>query len=833
MALTRIRAQQISNIDYKQAVRVVTTTNVTLTGGAPNSVDGVALSANSRVLVNGQSTATQNGLYLVQTLGTGSNGTWIRTTDTNDAGEMQSGMVVTVTEGNTYRDTLWTLTTDDPIVLGSSNIAFQQSTSFSFGNISANGTAILANTVGDVVTLVSGNNISITGNATAKTVTFGVTGIQSTSISNGTSNVQVVSAGGDVTVGIAGVSNVAVFGQSGLDITGNIGAVGNINGNNISTPGLLSVGEDIDARSLSTSLGISANTTISAIGNLTAGNISTGGIAIVTGNITGGNIVTAGQIIATGNLTGSNISTAGILTVTGNITSGNISTAGNITGSYFFGNGSQLSGIITSVANINNGTSNVAIDAANANITMAVAGTANVIVVSTNLVDVTGNITASGNVTGSYFFGNGSQLSGIITSVSNINNGTSNVSIDSANANVTVGVNGTANIAVFSPAGVEVTGNLTTTGNIVGGGVRSTTSSTPPSTPSVGDVWYNTNNNILYRYTYDGASYFWEDITGGSIAANSTAIINGNSTAVVSQNGGNIAINIGGTSNTAVFAQDRATFAGNLLPSANVTYSLGSTSQRWKDLWISNSTIYLGDSVLSASGNVLTVGGEAVITSTNANTIDLSGNITGGNITTAGNITGAYIIGNGSQLTGLAASYGNANVAAYLPTYSGNVSAGNVTATGNISGSYIIGNGSQLTGLPASYGNANVASYLPTYTGNVGAGNVTATGNISGSYIIGNGSQLTGLPASYGNANVASYLPTYTGNVGAGNITVAASGTASAGALVATNGLILSNTTVTANYTVPVGQNALSIGPMAVANNISVAVSNGQRWVII
>ena len=665
MALTRIRAQQISNIDIKQAVRVVTTSNITLSGGAPRIVDEVTLAVGNRVLVNGQTDATQNGIYQVQSVGSNvaSDGTWVRSTDANVTGEMASGLVVTVSEGYAFKDTLWTLTTDDPVLIGQSVISFQQSTSFSFGVINAGGTTILANTVGATFTFSAGNNIAITGNANSKTVTIGVSGIETSEISNGTSN--------------------------------------------------------------------------------------------------------------------------------------------------------------------------VAIDAANANITMAVAGTANVIVVSTNLVDVVGNITASGNVTGSYFFGNGSQLSGIITSVSNINNGTSNVSIDSANANVTVGVNGTANIAVFSSAGVEVTGNLTTTGNIVGGGVRSTTSSTPPSTPSVGDVWYNTNNNILYRYTYDDVNYFWEDITGGSIAANSTAIINGNSTAVVTQSGGNIAITIGGTSNTAVFAQDRVTFAGNLLPSANVTYSLGSTSQRWKDLWISNSTIYLGDSVLSASGNVLTVGGEAVITSTNANTIDLSGNITGGNITTAGNITGAYIIGNGSQLTGLPASYGNADVAAYLPIYTGNISAGNVTVIGNISGSYIIGNGSQLTGLPASYGNANVASYLPTYTGNVGAGNVIATGNISVSYIIGNGSQLTGLPASYGNANVASYLPTYTGNIGAGNVTVAASGTASAGALVATNGLILSNTTVTANYTVPVGQNALSIGPMAVANNISVAVSNGQRWVII
>ena len=55
----------------------------------------------------------------------------------------------------------------------------------------------------------------------------------------------------------------------------------------------------------------------------------------------------------------------------------------------------------------------------------------------------------------------------------------------------------------------------------------------------------------------------------------------------------------------------------------------------------------------------------------------------------------------------------------------GNLTApGNVTAAGNVSGNYILGNGSQLTGLPASYSNANVAAYLPTYSGNVGFGNL-------------------------------------------------------------------------------------------------------------
>ena len=41
MGLTRIKADQISNIDYKQAVRVITLSSITLSGGAPTVVDGV------------------------------------------------------------------------------------------------------------------------------------------------------------------------------------------------------------------------------------------------------------------------------------------------------------------------------------------------------------------------------------------------------------------------------------------------------------------------------------------------------------------------------------------------------------------------------------------------------------------------------------------------------------------------------------------------------------------------------------------------------------------------------------------------------------------------
>jgi hypothetical protein len=83
-----------------------------------------------------------------------------------------------------------------------------------------------------------------------------------------------------------------------------------------------------------------------------------------------------------------------------------------------------------------------------------------------------------------------------------------------------------------------------------------------------------------------------------------------------------------------------------------------------------------------------------------------------------------------------------------------------VRSTGNIStDAYFIGDGSRLTGLPATYSNANVAAYLPTYTGNLVSlqGNVTTTGNISAQFFVGNGSLLTGITAS---------LPAQPGNAG-------------------------------------------------------------------
>ena len=82
-----------------------------------------------------------------------------------------------------------------------------------------------------------------------------------------------------------------------------------------------------------------------------------------------------------------------------------------------------------------------------------------------------GAVSATGNVTGNYILGNGALLTGVITSVANINNGTSNVTVVSSGGNVSVGVGGTGNVAVFATTGEYVSGTISATGKITAGGV--------------------------------------------------------------------------------------------------------------------------------------------------------------------------------------------------------------------------------------------------------------------------------------------------------------------------------------------------------------------------
>jgi hypothetical protein len=64
---------------------------------------------------------------------------------------------------------------------------------------------------------------------------------------------------------------------------------------------------------------------------------------------------------------------------------------------------------------------------------------------------------------------------------------------------------------------------LVVTGNVVGGGIRSTTSENPPDNPVIGDIWYETGTDVIYRYTNDGGSSYWIDVSGPEFSGSSPA----------------------------------------------------------------------------------------------------------------------------------------------------------------------------------------------------------------------------------------------------------------------------------------------------------------------
>lgn len=104
-----------TNIDAKDAVRAATTANIVLSG--TQTVDGVVLLVGDRVLVKNQSTASQNGIYVVATAA------WTRSTDADMSSKVTSGLEVRVSEGG-QAGTKWYLSTPDPVVLGTTNLTF-------------------------------------------------------------------------------------------------------------------------------------------------------------------------------------------------------------------------------------------------------------------------------------------------------------------------------------------------------------------------------------------------------------------------------------------------------------------------------------------------------------------------------------------------------------------------------------------------------------------------------------------------------------------------------------------------------------------------------------
>lgn len=125
----------IAGLDWKNSVRAATTANITLSG--TQTIDGIALVAGDRILVKNQTTAAQNGIYVV------SSSSWSRATDADSWAELV-GAAVFVEQGSVNGDTAWICNVDSGGTLGTTAISWTQ-----FNGIAE---------------LVAGNGLSKTGN---------------------------------------------------------------------------------------------------------------------------------------------------------------------------------------------------------------------------------------------------------------------------------------------------------------------------------------------------------------------------------------------------------------------------------------------------------------------------------------------------------------------------------------------------------------------------------------------------------------------------------------------------------------------------------------------
>ena len=116
-----------SGLDVKKSCKVATTGNINLTG--TQTIDGISISADERVLVKNQSNASENGIYLCK------EGSWIRDTDFDDNSEVTPGAFTFIEQGTVNGDAGFVLTTDGSITLGTTSLSFSQFSGA--GNITA------------------------------------------------------------------------------------------------------------------------------------------------------------------------------------------------------------------------------------------------------------------------------------------------------------------------------------------------------------------------------------------------------------------------------------------------------------------------------------------------------------------------------------------------------------------------------------------------------------------------------------------------------------------------------------------------------------------------
>lgn len=215
----------------------------------------------------------------------------------------------------------------------------------------------------------------------------------------------------------------------------------------------------------------------------------------------------------------------------------------------------------------------------------------------------------------------------------------------------------------------------------------------PPPNALRGQLWFNTNNSTLYVCPTDGESnsLAWLSLTSTSSGGTTTfgaVTITGNVTS------NNLAATNGITANSAtmnfITVSANASFGNVASANANVTGTLTSTTMTTGGATTPGSLTGTWTVDGGLSGNSLIVNG---------------GNVFVANTAGAGIVADYFYYSNGSPIT-FGGSYGNSNVAAYLPTYGGTIlttttqattlTTGGALTAGTITGNWTLSTNSRL-----------------------------------------------------------------------------------------------------------------------------------------
>jgi hypothetical protein len=140
------------------AARGASTANVADLAAFTVSNDGVTLAAGDYVLLKNQSTASENGIYVVGTVA-GGTAPLTRASFFDDATEIVPGAVVHVSEGTANADTFWFLETNETITVGTTNLTFTRNPDLALLASTANGAGASLIGIEDAGTLITATTV--------------------------------------------------------------------------------------------------------------------------------------------------------------------------------------------------------------------------------------------------------------------------------------------------------------------------------------------------------------------------------------------------------------------------------------------------------------------------------------------------------------------------------------------------------------------------------------------------------------------------------------------------------------------------------------------------